>query len=144
MALYPLCDHERRPRDAIVHTVGAIESKIPAGSEQGEFLTLLGVFGRLSYPSLDVRKIIGLEKMKESRFYQEILQEGRKESALLTRRADSVRFLQARFKTKPPAAIVTALDAIDDTGVLDELVDLAATCESMNDFQTDPRLRQTA
>jgi hypothetical protein len=82
--------------------------------------------------------------MKESKFYQEILQEGREESALLTRRADIVRFLRARFKTKPPAAIVAALDAIDDTAVLDELVDLAATWESLNDFQTDPRLRQTA
>lgn len=79
--------------------------------------------------------------MKESKFYQEILQEGREESALLTRRADIVRFLRARFETKPPATIVTMLDAIGDPAVLGELVDLAATCESMNDFQTDPRLR---
>ena len=76
MALYPLCDHKRQPREAITYAVGAIEAKLAALNERGTFLTLLGIFGQLAHPTLDVRQIIGVEKMKESKFYQEIMQEG--------------------------------------------------------------------
>jgi len=131
MALYPLCQHGQQPKDAIRHAAGVIDSKVAALGERGTFLTLLGIFGRLNYPRLDVLRIIGVEKMKESTFYQEIMQEGE----LAGRRADILQVLRARFRAEPPGGIASALDGMKQTKQLKTLLDLAATCTNLQDFQ---------
>lgn len=139
MALYPLCDHGRKPRDAIAHAAAVIETRVPGSVERDERLALLAIFGELAFPALDVERIIGSEKMKESRMLRRI----RNEEALLSRRADILRVLRARFQTEPPADLATALDAVDDVERLETLLDRAATCIDVAAFRTFMTAGQT-
>jgi len=95
-------------------------------------LMALGLFGRLNYPQLDVQRMIGVEKMRESKFYQEIMQEGE----LAGRRDDILQVLRTRFQSEPPAAIVAALDTLKKPKLLKRLLELALTSDSLQDFQT--------
>lgn len=131
MALYPQCDHGRRPRDAISHAADVIESRMADVPERGTFLMLLGIFGRLGHPELDARQIIGVEKMKEPKFYQEIMQEGE----LARLRKNILRALRVRMKAEPPADLASAVEAIDDVGRLEGPFDVSATCENFSAFR---------
>jgi hypothetical protein len=131
MALYPLCQHEKQPGDAIRHAAEVIERMLPA-ENPADLLALLGIFGKLAYPRLNVRKIFGEEKMKESKFIQEILEE----ENLRARRADIVRVLRARFRVEPPAEITASLATLDHVEQLETLLEQAATCERMEVFRT--------
>jgi hypothetical protein len=139
MALYPLCDHGRRPRDAIAHAAAAIEAKVPGVVERDDRLALLSIFGELAFPSLDVERIIGSEKMKESRMLRRIRTEGE----LRAGRAAILRVLRTRFRTEPPADLASALDAVDDVGRLETLLDLAVTCSDVASFQAAMQLQGT-
>ena len=101
MALYPLCNHGKLPGDAVTHAAATIEANAENSPEQGTFLALLGIFGKLNYPNLDVAQLIGVEKMKDSKFYQEIIEhgkiEGRIEGELESKREDILEALDARF-----------------------------------------------
>ena len=72
MALYPLCDHGKKPSEAVAHAVECIEGKETDTVQRAEFLAGLAFFGELAYPKLDVVSIIGRERMKESKFYREV------------------------------------------------------------------------
>jgi hypothetical protein len=136
MALFPLCQHGQKAREAIEHATGVIEQKVVNPGERADFLALLGIFGTLRYPDLDVRRIIGREKMKQSRFYREILEEGAQEGAVEATREAITAVLRARFKADPPPDIVAALAALDDRAQLRALLDEAATCASLEAFRT--------
>src|SRR5262249_9450523 len=82
MALYPLCQHEMQPRAAIQHAAEVIEHKVTRPGPKSEALALLTIFGERAFPSLDVERIIGSEKMKESK----ILRRAREEGQLIARR----------------------------------------------------------
>jgi len=131
MALFPLCQHGKKPGEAIQHAAGAIERKVGNVAEQADFLALLGIFGKLSYPDLDVKRIIGREKMKESKFYQEILEEG----ALQANREAIVAVLRGRFKVEPPSDVAASLAALEDRTRLKTLLDEAVTCENLDVFR---------
>lgn len=131
MTLYPLCHHALSPRDAVRHAAAVIETQEPAVAERSELLTILGVFGKLAYPRLDVWAVIGREKMRESKFFQEL----EEEVALVRDRKAILRVLRARFRAEPPADVVQALEALDDLNRLGSLLDLAATCSSLNQFR---------
>jgi hypothetical protein len=140
MALYPLCEHGRRPRDAITYAAGVIEAKVTGEVERAERLALLSIFGELAFPKLDVERMIGSEKMKESRMLRRIRQEGE----LAARRADILRVLRARFQAEPPLEVASALDAVDDLSRLEPLLDLAATCRDLAAFRAALPTGQTA
>ena len=140
MALYPLCQHGRQPRDAITHAAGVIEAKVASELERAERLALLTIFGELAYPTLDVERIIGSEKMKESRMLRRI----RNEEALLGRRAAILRVLRPHLKADPPADLASMLDAVDDVARLESLLDLAATCADLTEFRAALPTGQTA
>jgi len=131
MALYPLCRHGRQPRAALRHAAGVIERQVSAVGEQQDFLTLLGIFGKLGYPQLDVSGIIGREKMKESKLYQEIMQEGE----LIQQRADILRILTLRFGDQVAADLTASLEAIGDLDRLGRLLDVAVTGADPDEFR---------
>ena len=60
----------------------------------------LGIFGKLAYPRLNVRQIIGEEKMKESKFILEILEEEKLRNFLEANRAAILNVLRARFRSE--------------------------------------------
>ena len=91
--------------------------------EKGTFLTLLGIFGKMNYPGLDVPGIIGREKMKESLFYQEILLEGE----LTATRASLLARLRARFGADAATEFTAALAELQELPRLNSLFDLAVT-----------------
>ena len=79
------------------------------------------VAGQLVYPRLDVRSIIGREKMKESRFYRDILQEGREEGreegrqeALRQALLDALRIQFGEDATAPFEAAVNTIEDTDE------------------------------
>jgi hypothetical protein len=130
MALYPLCQHGQQPREAITHAMEVIERKVTGPVERANALALLDIFGGLAYPKLNVERIIGSEKMKESRLWREAREEGE----LLRQRANIVRVLRTRFGAEAVAAIPAALDQIPDLAQLEPLLDRAVTCPSPEEF----------
>jgi hypothetical protein len=79
MALYPLCRHHRRHDQAVAYAAQAIEARTRDRVARADLLTTLAIFGKLAYPQLDVLSLIGREQMKESKFFEEVLAEGREE-----------------------------------------------------------------
>jgi hypothetical protein len=131
MALYPLCRHNSLPQDAIVHAAGAIEHLIKPAGERADLLTVLGIFSRLGYPDLDPYTIIGREKMQESKFYQEIKEEG----ALEGKREAMLVFIEGRFGPRARKAVAAAVDAVTDPEEVDRLLRLAGHCETLEEFR---------
>jgi hypothetical protein len=119
MALYPLCQHGRPPREAISHAAAAIERKVHAPGLQGETLALLAIFGELAFPRLDVEHLIGSEKMKESK----ILRRWRKEGELSARREDLIKVVRSRFGEAFAAEVAETVNAIEDSVRLEQLFD---------------------
>jgi hypothetical protein len=79
MALYPLCRHRRRQDEAIAYAAQAIQARAQDRIVRADLLTTLAIFGKLAYPRLDVLGLIGREQMRESKFFDEVLAEGRVE-----------------------------------------------------------------
>jgi len=131
MALYPLCQHEKQPRAAIRHAAEAIERKVATAGPRDDALALLSIFGEQAYPRLDVERIIGSEKMKESKMLRRIRQEGE----LAAKRSAILRVLRARFRSEPAPNLGSVLDAVEQPGQLEPLLDLAATCSNLDEFQ---------
>ena len=67
------------------------------------------------------------EAMIESPLIQELVAEHRHK--------DILRFLAARFGSVPPE-IATALEGVQDEAKLDDLIDWAARCHSLDEFRT--------
>jgi hypothetical protein len=131
MALYPLCRHLRRPREAITHATAVIEANTAEGPERAELLACLSMFGRLAFPRLDVKTIIGREKMKESPFIREMQDEARAEE----RRAAILKILKRRFGEQADRALAAQLDECTDLRRLDRLFDKALDCASIEEFR---------
>ena len=118
MALYPLCHHDMEPEKSIEHAAHRIEVKESDGVKRADLLTTLGIFSRLAYPNIEPYKLIGREKMRESSFYQEILEEGAATGAVNARRVDILDLIEARFGKKEAAAFKKPLRAIEDPNKL--------------------------
>jgi hypothetical protein len=73
--------------------------------------------------------------MKSSRFAQELMEEGRVEGQMEARRAFILRALRTHLQVEPPADLASALDALDDSGRLETLLDLAITCADLDEFR---------
>src|SRR5207302_1685596 len=109
------------------HAAEVIERKVSRPGPKSEALALLSIFGERAFPTLDVERIIGSEKMKESRMLRRI----RQESELVARRADIIQVLCARFGAPAATEFTAALDEMDDLSRFVPLLDTAATCRNV-------------
>lgn len=135
MALYPLSRHSKSQRGAISHAAGVIAERVEDVATRGDLLTTLGIFGKLANPNLDVFSLIGREQMKESKFYQEIMEEGREEGRLENSRSNIIAVLEDRFGSSAAAKFRKRLEGIADPHQLTELLLLAACCQSFTEFR---------
>ena len=131
MALYPLCRHGKPRRRAVSYAAGVIQERVTDPTARGDLLTTLGIFGKLAYPGMDVFQMIGREQMKESKFYQEIMEEG----ALAKARADVIHALALRFGSENAAEFRELLEDIVDEHQLTELHGRAILCQDLEDFR---------
>jgi hypothetical protein len=131
MALYPLCRHRRSRKQAVAHAAEAIVARTPNHILRADLLTTLAIFGKLVYPTVDVLAIIGREQMKESKFYEEVREEGRVEE----RRNALLDTLDLRFGSGPTAELAEDLRGLNDLGQLAELNRVAVTCRRLADFR---------
>jgi hypothetical protein len=130
MALYPLCHHQRRPRDAITHAAERIEAHTANDLERADLLAYLNTFGQLAFPRIDVKTIIGSEKMKESPFLRDIMNEG----GMKVKRADILKLLRRRFGDSAET-LAAQLDECADLERLDHLFDLVLDCATLDEFR---------
>jgi hypothetical protein len=142
MALYPLCEHDGTGRDAIQYASQVIEHRVPDPPKRADLLAVLGYFGGLSNPDLNIIELIGRSKMVDSPFFQQA-------GAILV--LDHARYavrsvLEDRFGTLPEV-IATSLDSISEQKRLDELLLVAARSTSLDEFRAAlgkaPRRRKT-
>jgi predicted transposase YdaD len=73
--------------------------------------------------------------MRESKFYQEILEEGRGEGRQEMARANILEVLEVRFGTKAPAGFREALHGITGREQLSELLRLSVRCRRLTEFR---------
>ena len=131
MALYPLCHHGEEPEAAIRHAASAIEQNASDVLERRDFLTFLSIYGVLRYPVIDVVGIIGREKMRESPIAQMWMEEG----SLIALRASILRVLRSRLKLTQTEDITAALELVKEQDRLEHLLDVAATCTTIDEFR---------
>jgi predicted transposase YdaD len=131
MALSPLCQQERAPLDILGKATQAITAHTPDTVQRADLLTTLAIFGRLAYPQIDVVQLIGREQMKESKVYDQIMEEGRVES----RREDILAALEIRFGLPAAREFAPALNAITDSERLARLLRLTLRCSSVEQFR---------
>jgi hypothetical protein len=131
MALSPLCRPARSPQAMLGHAAEAITAHAPDTVQRADLLTTLAIFGRLAYPEIDVLQLIGREHMKESKVYDQIMEEGRAES----RREDIAAALEVRFGLPAAKEFAPALETIMDTARLARLHRLALRCSSLEQFR---------
>jgi hypothetical protein len=84
-----------------------------------EALALLTIFGELAYPRLDVERIIGSEKMKESKMLRRAREEGR----LDEKREALLKVVRGRFGEPFANEVAAAISSLDDLARLDQLFD---------------------
>jgi hypothetical protein len=131
MALYPLCDHQQPLADALAHAAAAIRRRELDSSKRADLLTTLGIFGRLKDRSLDVLSIIGREQMRESPFYQQLLEEGEQIRA----RKAVLQALRLRFGAEAATEFEEALEGIANLEQLEELHKFAIQSRRLSQFR---------
>jgi hypothetical protein len=137
MALYPLCKHGKQPREAIAFAAEAIERKVPTPGARDEALALLTIFGERAFPKLDIERIIGSEKMRESRMLRRVRQEGE----MIRLRNDLLKVVRTKFGKEFEAEVADAINQSDDLVRLEQLFD-ATLLEGIS--ATDFRVRLSA
>jgi hypothetical protein len=131
MALYPLCNHGQGLPAAISHAAAAIRRRELDGYKRADLLTTLGIFGRLKDRTLDVLSIIGREQMRDSPFYQQLVEEGRVSEG----RAAVLDALEVRFGTATAKEFEEPLNKIENLDQLRELRKLAMQSRSLSRFR---------
>ena len=135
MALYPLCRHGRPRATAVVHAAQKITERATDTIARADLLTTLCIFGKLAYRELDVLQLIGREQMRESKFFQEILEEGRVEGVLERARADVHEIIALRFGEAAAARFQATLRRIADPERLSHLLRLAIQCDDLAELR---------
>jgi hypothetical protein len=131
MALYPLCHHGEDAEAAIRHAAESIERNASDVLERRDFLTFLGVYSNMRYPLVNAIDIIGREKMRESAFAREWFEDG----SLQTLRASILRVLRSRKKLTQTDEYSSALELVKEKDRLDHLLEVAATCATIDEFR---------
>jgi hypothetical protein len=131
MALSPLCRRQGTLGDVVGRAVQAITAHTPDTLQRADLLTTLGIFGKLTYPALDVFQVIGRRQLQESKFYQEIQEEARVEKG----REDILQALDAKFGRAAAAEFGPILETVTDGDRLDKLLRLAAKSSRLKEFR---------
>jgi hypothetical protein len=143
MPLYPLCRHRQPGKKALAHAVTTITDGVSDRIVRADLLTTLYIFGKLAYPEVDTLALIGREQMKESRAYQEIMEEGREEGreqgraegVLQTKRADISEAIEVRFGAEAAAEFQETLNSLEDLQQLSHLYRLAIRSRRLADLR---------
>jgi predicted transposase YdaD len=98
---------------------------------RADLLTTLGIFGRLKDRTLDVLSIIGREQMRESPFYQQLVEEGEQVRA----RKDVLQALQLRFGDDAVAEFEALVNRLDNLDQLSGLHKLAIQSRRLSQFR---------
>jgi predicted transposase YdaD len=131
MALYPLCQHGMELPQALVYAASAIRRRELDSARRADLLTTLGIFGRLKNRTLDALSIIGREQMRESPFYQQILEEGRQ----LHAREAVLQVLTIRFGPEAAKEQEEAVNRIENLEQLEELHKIAIKSRRFSQFR---------
>jgi len=131
MALYPLTAHDRPPTDAIQYATQTIAGRVPETSARADLLAALSIFGTLVYPDLNVRHLIGVELMHESKFVQEI----QNEAEIRRARIFVQQALEGRFGSDVAAEFAELLNSIQHIDQLSELHRLAIKSRGLAAFR---------
>jgi predicted transposase YdaD len=110
---------------AVVHAARTITQRVSDTVVRADLLTTLYVFGKLAYPQVDALQLIGREKMKESKAYEEIMTEGRTEGRLEVKRADVYEAIRLRYGQKAAAEFEHIIRAANDLEQLSKVLRLA-------------------
>jgi hypothetical protein len=126
MVLYPLCRHGEPTGEAVRHSAASIEDlALPAG-EQADWLSWLNIFADRLLPLGEVARIIGEEKMRESRVYREWVSEGERKILLGV--------LRSRFGPDLPEDLLARLNRIWEPRQLEPLTPIAVNCSGLEEF----------
>lgn len=131
MALYPLFGHHRRPEVAVGAAAEAIRAHATDTIRRADLLTVLAIFSRLANRDFDPIAIIGRQGMKESPVYQQIMEEGRVETA----QRFVLDALEDRFGRPAAIALKPTLQAVQNTDELSELHHKAIRCRTLGGFR---------
>jgi predicted transposase YdaD len=126
-----LCRHQRTSAQAVAYAAAKIQQQEIDRGRWADLLTIMGIFGRLADRSLEVIPIIGREQMKESPFYQEIMQEGEVKRA----REDILAVVRLRFGDEAVAECQDLINAIDNLERLNELHQQAVVSRRFSQFR---------
>jgi len=91
----------------------------------------LAFFGKLAYPGLAVMDLIGREHMRESKFFEEVMEEGRIERS----RTAILDALEVRFGPEAAVEFAEAVKEIRDPKLLAELHRHAITSRRLTAFR---------
>jgi hypothetical protein len=141
MALYPLCQHARTPKEAVAFAANAIRVATTDTIVRADLLTSLAIFGKLAYRELDVVNLIGREQMKDSPLYEEIKDEGRDEGRLETRQSAVLEALEERFGDEAASQFSDAVHRVANLTKLSRLHRLAIRCTTLAEFERGLRSR---
>ena len=137
MALYPLCHHGERPKQAMRHAVQAIEALEPTPIARADMLTYLGIFGKLAYPNLDIIRMIGREKMKESKFFDDVKMMVREEERVNAHHEALIEVVESRFGSPTAQRLTSSVVRVEDANRLRQLLRIAIQCHSVAELEAE-------
>ncbi len=135
MALYPLCRHTGRREEVVVRAARAITDHTGDRIIRADLLTTLAIFGKLAYPGLDLLHLIGREQMRESKFFEEVMAEGRVEGKLEEARTSVLEVLGVKYGSDAADEFRAAVGSIADLEQLRELRRLAIKSRRLTEFR---------
>jgi phosphate uptake regulator len=131
MALSPLFCLRQPVEQTVAHAARCIKKHASDRIREAELLTVLALFGKLTRPNFDPLNVIGREAMKESKFYQDILDEGGANAF----RIAVLEVLATRFGKASLNALKDSLQAVSDADDFPELLRGAARCRTIAGFR---------
>jgi hypothetical protein len=131
MALYPLCQHGMDLPQAISHAAAAIKHRELDSARRADLLTTLGIFGKLKNRNLDVLSLIGREQMRESPFYQQLVEEGEQVGV----RKSILQVLTIRFGAEVAKEHEDAIHRLENLEQLAELLKVATKSRRASQFR---------
>lgn len=131
MALLPLCAHGLNEEDAVTQAAQTIMARVNDTSMRADLLTTLFYFGKLASPAVDVWRLIGVENMRESNFFEEIEAFGR----LVQSQVAIMEALAVRFGPEAAEEFKEPLKSIKDIDKLSELHKLAIKTRGLGPFR---------
>jgi hypothetical protein len=131
LALTPLCQQEGSLADAVARAAAGIRRREMDALRRADVLTTLGIFGRLKDRTLDVLSIIGREQMRESPFYQQLVDEGKQIGA----RDAVLQALRLRFGDEAVAEFEAKVNGLENLDQLSGLHKLAIQSRRLSQFR---------